>query len=656
MYDAPPRQVREAHSHPDAMRDRYRRRPILYSLIALAVLTAGGASAGYATLVGSRVSATAVAAEIAPILAADSLAPALHPGVHEVYAARQGQPGWFAAAARDAALAVLASAADDALPYAADLDDLRARADTSALAPSLGALDVALTNALLRHGDALSTPRADAAALYGHNWEPVPPAPTDGAPALADALGQPDPSASVAAWAESQRPQHPGYRRLRAALARENALADGALHLDRDLAPGDSGAAVIALRARLAVEGADAESDAPTGYDDALTEAVRTVQRDRGLDPTGRLDGPTRAALNKRHTELIPLLAINLEKWRWLPRDLGDLHVWVNVPRFELAVRERGDDPERWEEAIRFRSVVGARDWQTPAFTDTLQTIVFNPTWTVPASIQRESYGHVRGRVVRPPGPGNAMGRVKFLFPNKHAVYVHDTPTKWAFNVDDRARSHGCIRAGDPEGLARTLLTRTNAWEAEQVADIFRGSWRRTQHVQVEATVPVHLVYFTAEVDPDGRLRVYDDVYGRDGRLADALGLERPDPRGAVLATLIADTIGGEDAAQEDETTEEDAESEPTEAETTEANPADAAEAEESRPTTASRAEEASAPVEPSADEALEKAPTDTSVAAPTPPGPAPDSAQGTPDGPPAALSDSADTPASAVLSWSGRR
>ena len=254
-------------------------------------------------------------------------------------------------------------------------------------------------------------------------------------------------------------------------------------------------------------------------------------------------------------------MQLNLEKWRWLPRDLGDLHVWVNVPRFELALRERGTDG--WDEAIRFRAVVGAQDWQTPSFTDTLETVVFNPTWTVPASIQRESYGRVRGRVVRPPGPGNAMGRVKFLFPNKHAVYVHDTPTKWAFDVDDRARSHGCVRAGDPEGLARELLTRTNGWDPERVAAIFRGRWRGPDPHRVDVTVPVHLVYFTAEVDADGTLQVWDDVYGRDGTLADALGLELPEMSPDVIASLIADRIGDErqvlDAQRQTEPAEPDA-------------------------------------------------------------------------------------------------
>ncbi|PAP76630.1 L,D-transpeptidase family protein [Rubrivirga marina] len=585
----------------------------MYTLLVGLVLAAGGASAGYARQRMAAVTPATVAPLLAERLAADSTAGVLHPGVHDVYAARAGQPAWFARADRDAALDLLARADRDALPLDSSLAGLRALSDTARVPASLADADLAVTDALLRFGDALARPRADATELYGIHWTASPPEPPDVAVRLADAFASaPSPAAALALWADGLRPQHPGYRRLRAALARELDLEDRPeLVLGRDLAPGDSGLAVVRLRDRLGIETDLSEAEAPAQFDAALGDALRRLQRARGLRATGRLDGPTRDVLNVRRPELIPLLALNLERWRWLPADLGDLHVWVNVPRFELAVRERapGAGPsDDWAEATRFVTVVGARDWQTPAFTDTLETIVFNPTWIVPASIQRESYGYVKGFVERGPGPGNAMGRVKFLFPNDHAVYVHDTPTKWAFGVDDRARSHGCVRAGDPEALARALLPRTNGWTEEQVSDIFNGSWWPTQWVQVEKTVPVHLVYFTAEVDPNGRLRVYDDVYGRDGRLADALGLERPDQGGSVLATLIADSIGDEEVPE----TEDEAD----ESETADL-PADSAEA---------------APV----------APRDT-ARRPLP-------------ARPAAPSDTADTTAAGVLSRPGRR
>ena len=538
------------------MRAHIRRRPLLFVVLGLGVLAAGGASAEYARLQWSSVSAAAVGAEIALALRADSTAGTLDAGAAEVYGALGERPVWFAPEAREAAVALLARADRDALALDPDLDRLVALADTAATAESQARLDVDLTAALVRFGHALRTPRADAAELYGHDWTPVPPDSVAAGLALADALadarrqrdGEADPTpAALGAWADALRPQHPGYRRLRDRLARELDLA--ALVLDRDLRPGDAGDAVVTLRDRLALDGIAPAADDPAAYDDALAEAVRSVQLENAAPATGRLDAATRAALNTHRPELVPLLALNLERWRWLPDDLGDLHLWVNVPRYELALRERdGDD---WAEAIRFVTVVGARDWETPSFTDTLKHVVFNPTWTVPASIQRESYGRVRGRVVRPPGPGNAMGRVKFLFPNAHSIYVHDTPSKYAFEFSDRARSHGCVRAGDPEGLARELLARTNGWEPGRVRDIFTGSWRHSQWVNVEKTVPVHLTYLTAEVDPDGRLRVFADVYGRDARLAEALGMDLAEVAPDVVASLIADAIGDERAVAE---------------------------------------------------------------------------------------------------------
>jgi murein L,D-transpeptidase YcbB/YkuD len=170
------------------------------------------------------------------------------------------------------------------------------------------------------------------------------------------------------------------------------------------------------------------------------------------------------------------------------------------------------------------RVVVGLPSWATTVMTDTLETVVFNPTWSIPASIQRESYGAYRGRVVRPAGPGNPLGRAKFLFPNEYAIYIHDTTSRWAFARDARAYSHGCVRAHHPDSLAMTIMAHANGWDPEEVEAIWRGPWR-TRSVTLERPVPVHLVYFTAWADDDGRVTRYADVYGRDAPLAAALGL-----------------------------------------------------------------------------------------------------------------------------------
>ncbi|MEM6326004.1 MAG: L,D-transpeptidase family protein [Bacteroidota bacterium] len=213
------------------------------------------------------------------------------------------------------------------------------------------------------------------------------------------------------------------------------------------------------------------------------------------------------------------LLRLNMERWRWLPRDLGERHVVVNVPSYHLWIREDGRD------VFDMKVVVGKPGrWQTPVFTDTMETIVFSPPWILPASIQREQYGRVIPGRTQPPGPGNAMGRAKFMFPNDHFVYIHDTNAKRGFRRTYRALSHGCVRAADPRDFATALLTRTNGWDAEEVDSRFSGPWR-TETVEVEGVLPVHLLYFTAWPDADGTVHLPADVYRRDAILADALGL-----------------------------------------------------------------------------------------------------------------------------------
>lgn len=221
--------------------------------------------------------------------------------------------------------------------------------------------------------------------------------------------------------------------------------------------------------------------------------------------------------------EDLDLLRLNLERWRWMPDSLGDFHVLVNIPAYRLTVRERVGDA--WREVSSMRVVVGKQGWSTTVMTDTIEQVVFNPTWTIPPSIQREQYGAYRGRMVRPPGPGNPLGRAKFLFPNEYAIYIHDTPTRWPFAREGRAYSHGCIRAQHPDSLAMAIMAYANGWAPEEVTAIWNGPWR-LRPVALEKPVPVHLAYFTAWADADGVVTQYEDVYGRDAPLATALGLQ----------------------------------------------------------------------------------------------------------------------------------
>ena len=505
----------------------------------LSATTAGTALAVQTGLFGVRPAAVAQSVR-ARLAMTDGTAPTvpagLHPGLAAVYGARGGAPLWLDPGARSAALALLASADADGLdPADFGADDLAARAEAAATDTSLADIDLRLTSALLAYGDSLVAPRVDPSRLYGLDWTATPRT-ADPAARLAEAVppGVAVSAASVEAWADGLRPRHEGYRALRAVAIREAALADrDDLHLTDDLAPGDTGAAVGRLRARLGVEAAALA--AATGerltlgagprFDEALAAALARVQERAGLDPTGALDAPTRAWLNRRQTDLLPLVRLNLERWRWLPDSLGALHVWVNLPEQEMTVRTT-DSTGAVAERLRARAVIGRMATRTPVFSDTMETIVFNPTWIVPASILRRQGREVRFTEV-PSGPGNALGRVKFLFPNDHAVYLHDTNARGLFTADDRARSAGCVRVGAPRDLAVALLRHSNGWTEADVDERMTGAWV-TETVRLERPVQTHLVYFTATADAGGLVTVWPDVYHHDARLGEALGLAGP--------------------------------------------------------------------------------------------------------------------------------
>jgi murein L,D-transpeptidase YcbB/YkuD len=253
----------------------------------------------------------------------------------------------------------------------------------------------------------------------------------------------------------------------------------------------------------------------------------------------------------------ISTILVNMERWRWLPHELGPYYVNVNVPEFMLRVVEKG------KVVHTARVVVGKPDKQTPIFDKDMQEIVFNPYWNVPNSIKTEellpylsqgggSYGsdtsvlerhglHVKysghevnpvsvdwGRtdirrldIYQPPGPDNVLGNVKFVFPNRHDVYMHDTPQKFLFAKPIRAESHGCMRVQNPDQLAGVLLKHDQGWTQERVASEIANGY--DQHVKLQHTIPVYITYFTAWVNEDGSFATFGDVYGHDARMAAAL-------------------------------------------------------------------------------------------------------------------------------------
>lgn len=351
---------------------------------------------------------------------------------------------------------------------------------------------------------------------------------------LAGLLAADDPAHALA----DHHPPHEGYRVLRAALAELRARGPAeplvAVPPGPTLRVGMSDPRVPLLRARFGL--GDDPPERERLYDTRLAALVEDFQRAHGLAADGIVGAQTIAALAsvdplRREAELVS----NMERWRWLPRELGERMVFVNVPAFEMEVHAGG---VRVETA---RVIVGKPDAQTPIFSDRMRYLVVNPSWTVPPSILRREWLPLlrenpdaaaergfevirRGNTIsvrQPPGPTNALGLIKFMFPNGHHVYLHDTPNRSLFNTLRRAHSAGCVRVENPFRLAEFLLS-PQGWSEERLRGLV-GRGERAIHL--ENPVPVHLAYFTLSPDGAGGLRVHEDVYGFDALVRDALGL-----------------------------------------------------------------------------------------------------------------------------------
>ncbi len=356
------------------------------------------------------------------------------------------------------------------------------------------------------------------------------------------------------------QPSAPEYAGLRAALADYRALAAAGgwptVPLGDALKPGMSDPRVPALRARLAVtDGADPNPPAAGGevYDGELQAAVEAFQGRHGLGVDGVVGKATIVALNVPVETRIEDLVLSMERWRWLPADLGRNHLMVNIAGFELKRVRDGKVEEQ------MAVVVGKPYSRTPVFSDEVRYLEFNPYWNVPTGIAikeelpklktnpaaRAAAGFeaVRGDNVYPltsinwsqygpgnfpfqirqrPGPNNALGRVKFMFPNQFDVYLHDTPSKGLFDKTDRAFSHGCIRLSRPIDLAIEVLAvgGVPGWDRQRI-DAIVATAKRTV-VNLAEPIPIHITYFTAWVDK-GVPNFRSDIYEQDAKLEAAL-------------------------------------------------------------------------------------------------------------------------------------
>ncbi len=234
-----------------------------------------------------------------------------------------------------------------------------------------------------------------------------------------------------------------------------------------------------------------------------------------------------RAFVNETDPARRDALALNLERWRWMPRDLGPRYLLVNTATYELSLWENGRVVRRWP------VVVGKISTPTPTFTTQVSGIIFNPWWEIPQSIVAESVGKLvrespaearrrgyvveNGRYRQKPGPSNALGQMKLVMPNNYSVYLHDTPSRTLFEREIRAFSHGCVRVGDALDLATTLLAATPGWSRTRISAVVDS--RETIHAKMVVPIPVYIAYFTAEPDEDGHVVIHPDIYGRDGKI-----------------------------------------------------------------------------------------------------------------------------------------
>ncbi|MEM7057788.1 MAG: L,D-transpeptidase family protein [Pseudomonadota bacterium] len=370
-------------------------------------------------------------------------------------------------------------------------------------------------------------------------------------------------AADMAAFLDELAPSDPLYRRLIERYAAFRSIAGQeiwgpSVSKGRTLRPGNRNSRVAQVRARLTAMGdldpnvydqraaddgtkvaaANVTTDVPVQsfdadlFDDPMVEALQRFQARHGLNLDGVIGPATLRQLNVSPRTRAEQIAVNLERLRWMNRDLGERHILVNLASFTFDVMHNG------KSEFHSRAVVGKKKHKTPEFSDEMTHMVINPTWYIPTSIKEKeilpklandpNYLVNRnmkmlssGRLIQKPGRGNALGTVKFMFPNQFAIYLHDTPSKRLFKRDVRAYSHGCVRVERPHEFAEYLLT----GQVDDPRGYFNRILKRGRERQVnlDNPLPVHLTYRSAWIDEHGIEQFRGDIYGRDGKIARAM-------------------------------------------------------------------------------------------------------------------------------------
>jgi L,D-transpeptidase YcbB len=492
-------------------------------------------------------------AQVSPFMYALAEASAKDTAIAEFYRARDYAPLWTGAedaARRTAFLSVLVRASDHGLPVERyDAAALIAAFQSAKTHGDIGRVEARMTKAFLDYARDIRTGVLEPKKVDAGIVRDI--ARDDPLDLLARFV-----ASEPAQFLNSLPPRSADYARLlKAKIDLEHKIAAGGWGERVPasvLRPGASGAAVVALRDRLVRMGYLRRSATQT-YDAAIEKAVQDFQIHHGLPSDGIATESTLAELNVAAETRLKSIIVAMERLRWLDDNRGKRHVWVNIPDFTAKVIDDG------KVTFVTRSVVGKNvpDQRTPEFSDNISFMVINPSWSVPRSIAVKEYlpllkrnpgavSHLalvdsRGKVVnrgavnfgnyternfpyamrQAPSQSNALGLVKFMFPNPHNIYLHDTPSKSLFERDERAFSHGCIRLAQPFDFAHTLLS-VQSDDAESEFDRHLKTGRET-NVKLQDSVPVHLVYFTAFPTAKGQMTYRRDVYGRDAALFQAL-------------------------------------------------------------------------------------------------------------------------------------
>ena len=479
------------------------------------------------------------------------------------YSRRHYQPAWLGAngkplPAADDLLKALGEAENEGLRSSdygrSQLQKLQATLQQSGMAADTGQLtefDLLFSDAFLTYASHLLSGRV-APRKIDNDWA-IKPRSRDIAQVLQEAVS----GVGVAEALRELPPKGKGYVQMREILQnyRKVEQQGGWPTVGATLGLGSQSAQVANLRGRLQASGDLAAGDTvkTASYDKEVADAVRRFQKRHGLAETGAVNAATLKALNVPVAQRIRQVELNMERWRWLPDEFGSRYILVNIPSFKMNVVEND------KAVMEARVVVGRQERQTPTFTANMAYLVMSPKWYVPRSIavkdklpqlRRNPYalagqnirvynnagqqidpgrvnwkgigeGNFNYQLRQDAGPRNALGGIKFMFPNRYNVYLHDTPSRGLFSQNQRTFSSGCIRISNPVELAEYLLKHDPKWNRQTIKAAAASGKQRV--VNLPEQVPVYLLYWTAWIDDNGLLNFRDDIYNRDKPMVRAL-------------------------------------------------------------------------------------------------------------------------------------